>query len=232
MQDFNIETDQLSSDSAENSADSPNDTAGSNHCVPIDFLRSQSLFEQHMLRAIEALSRNFKQIEKKVSSLDETVNSQSKEFGFCFASLRKCQRQTAEYANSIFDRHTLWPAIRTIVKLSDEIDGLKSRAEQFKPEDDLSSNLESFKQELGISSSIATEQMAYLDIERITPVKGEAIDTGQHRVCGCVETDSKELHRRICEVTKPGIMHRKNVIEPAAVSVFLCSRNGEEVKEK
>ena len=232
MQDFNIETDRLSSDSAENSANSPNDTDGSHQCVPTDFMRVQSLFEQHMLRAIETLSRNFKQMEKKVSSLAETVNGQGKEFGLCFTSLRKCQRQTAEFAGSIFDRHALWPAIRTIVKLADEIDGLKSKAEQFKPEDDLSGNLESFKQELGISASIAAEQLACLDIERITPAKGDAIDTGRHRVCSCVETDNKELHRRICEVTKPGIVHRNNVIEPAAVSVFRCSQAVEELKEK
>lgn len=60
--------------------------------------------------------------------------------------------------------------IRTIVKLADEIINLKSKAEKLKPGDSSSSNLESFKQELGISVSIAAEQLACFDIERIIPL--------------------------------------------------------------
>jgi len=60
--------------------------------------------------------------------------------------------------------------IRTIVRLADEIDCLKSKAEQLKTEDALLDNLEPFKQELGVSGSIAAELLDCLDIERITPV--------------------------------------------------------------
>jgi hypothetical protein len=232
MRNIDVEKDKLSSVSIEKPAKSPESITDNQQCVPSDFMQAQSLFERHVLRVIETLSRDIKQMEKRVSSLAETVHGQAKEFSLCFESLRKCQKQTVEFAGSIFDRHALWPAIRTIVKLADEINDLKSKAEQFKSEDASTSIQEFFKQELDLSASIAADQLACLDIERITAVKGEAIDTERHRVCGCIETDNKDLHGKICEVVKPGIVHRKSAIEPAIVSVFRYSQESKEPKEQ
>ena len=171
------------------------------------------LLSKYTVRQFRALRTRFDALDVHLGRLDATVANQTKGFEACIDTVSKCQDQTAKMLNSQLERHALNPAIEAVVALAEELAGLKTKSITAEPNSRLT-------EEINIAAAIASEKLAYLDIEKISPGEFTCLIPHHHEVCGAQQTDNPQLHGKISMLLSCGIIYRGKVLKPAKVSVY------------
>ena len=184
------------------------------------FALSQVLYHQYVYGQLSALNQNSQEWKEQIARLNEIVERQGQSLEQCVTAVAACQKETASVLNREVERHTVKPAMETVVALAEELFHLRDLIEQFCPESGPYDDLEQLKQESEVSCQVACGKLSYLDIERITPSTGDEFDPSVHAACGHVETSDSTLHSRIDKLITSGITHRGKVLRQAKVCVF------------
>lgn len=174
----------------------------------------------YLARRSKYFKRVLKEIRGQLQQQSESIAQQWCQLQECVKLVEKSRQETAKILNHDLERHTLIPAIETVVRLYDEIIGLKIIAEKTGQE---AKDFPAFKQlvrALQISARTAEDQIACLGIETIAPSDGDELDAQKHLAYHPVDTNRKELHGRVSQLFSPGLMYRGKVLRQARVSVF------------
>lgn len=135
-----------------------------------------------------------------------------------------CQKQTAEIANAMIERHALNPAIETVFILTNLIHQL---AEKTKSSTEQHTTCHLFKPILNSISEtvkIANDKCEYLGIEKISPDELDDFNAKEHEIKQPVTTEDSNKHKKIHQTLIPGLMYRGKVLKFAQVSVY-CFKN-------
>ena len=173
------------------------------------------------------LSRGYKLIRRllrrqhdRFVELAAVVQRQTTGFEQCLNTVRNCQEQTAKISNHEIERHSLNPAIESVVLLANELERLHGLATQMIGEGRACAKVQKLIDDLAVSVQIAQDRLRYLDIEKISPSVNDCFDPKLHTVCSYSDTDDPLRSGCISEMITAGIIYRGKVLRPARVSVF------------
>ena len=182
-------------------------------------------FDAYLARRFRYCKRVLKEIYRQLQHQSNTIAQQWCQLQECIKTTENCRQENAKILNHELERHTLNPAIETVVQLYDEIISLKNLAEKFKHEAKDCPAIVPLLRALQISADIAEDKLAYLGIERLTPAESDELDPIKHNACHAVQTNSEELHRKVSQLLSPGLIYRGKVLRQARVSVFRYSND-------
>jgi len=178
----------------------------------------------YLKRRLKFFKSILKEIRKQQRQLKETVDVLGLGYQKCIHIAANCQEQATKILNDYHERHALYPAIKTVVLLVDELFRLNELTKTLQEEAKGNGELQRIIEELQISASIAQDRLADLDIEKITANTGDSIDTQLHTLHGHIDTPDDSLHGKISQLLKLGIMYQGKVLRPAKVSAFRCCK--------
>jgi len=196
------------------------------------FAPSAVLYQQYVYSQLNSLNQNFQELRIQIQHLNEIVQHQGQHCDQYVTIVANCQRDTAKVLNQELERHVLKPAVEAIVTLADELFHLDELVKHLCQGAVGSDELEKLGQDVHISNQIARDKMACLDIERITPSKGDNFMPQKHSISAHAETSDKALHGKVKQTITPGIVCRSKVLRQARVSVFLYVQINESIEEK
>ena len=184
-----------------------------------DFVSSDS-FLSCLLLPRKQINKALKACTGQLQQLTETVKWLGQGYQQCVKDVKTCQEQTEKVLRYTLEKHALEPAIKTVVDLSDEVLRLDDIAQKLLQSSEFNNELKTLANELQISAAITTEKLTHLDIDRLTPSKGERLDPKLCEVRDFVNTQDKALHGRIAKLISPGLWYRGKVLRQSRVSVF------------
>ena len=196
------------------------------------FAPSVVLYHQYVYGQLSLLNQNSQDLRKQIQHLNEIVQHQGQRCDQYVTIIANCQRDTAKVLNQELERHVLKPAVEAIVTLADELFHLDELVKHLCQGAVASDELEKLEQDVQISNQIARDKMTCLDIERITPSKGDSFEPQTHIISAHAETSDKALHGKIKQTITPGIVYRSKVLRQARVSVFRYVQINESIEEK
>ena len=156
----------------------------------------------------------------QLQQLTETVKWLGQGYQQCVKDVKTCQEQTEKVLRCTLEKHALEPAIKAVVDVSDEVLRLDGIAQKLLQSSEFNNELKTLANELQISATITTEKLTHLDINSLTPSKGERLDPKLCEVRGFINTQDKALHGRIGKLISPGLWYRGKVLRQPRVSVF------------
>ena len=132
----------------------------------------------------------------------------------------ECQRVTADLLNRAFERHALYPAVRAVWALAEEISGLNRLAKETADRISGCPALRPLMEAAALASLVAEDKLACLDAKRICPCPGESFNPARHEPVGVVETEDESQRGRVAELVSPGLEYRGEVLRQARVKIF------------
>ena len=134
-----------------------------------------------------------------------------------------CQKQTAELANQSIERHALHPAILTVDLLADLISQIARQADTLINNKDIESSLVPLSHLILDAAKIADSKKAQLEIQAVSPVDGDDLDSSLHEIVKAIATDDESKNKKVHDTIAAGIVYRGKILHPAKVSVYRFS---------
>ena len=131
-----------------------------------------------------------------------------------------CQRQAAEYANDVVERHALNPAVETVFALTNLIRQLHEQSASLLADHGCCKPVSPIFDALSEAVKIADARCDRLDIERLSPNDLDDFDSQEHDIKQAAATDDSSKHRKIKETLAPGLIYRGKVLRQAKVCIY------------
>ena len=131
-----------------------------------------------------------------------------------------CQKQTAEIANAVLERHALNPAIKTVFTLTKRIRDLSEQFADLAEKQSSCPLLEPISNSISEAVKLTNDKCEYLGIREIFPLVLEDFNPQEHEIKQTTATDDRDKHRKIHQTLISGLMYRGKVLTPAKVSVY------------
>jgi len=131
-----------------------------------------------------------------------------------------CQKEAAEFANHVLERHALHPAVETVDSLTTLIGQLCEQAISLADGQMHCPVFQDLLDTIAEADKIAQAKREYLDIESICPDPLEEFDSESCEVRQAVPTDDPDMHKRVERTLVPGLRYRGTVLRRARVSVY------------
>lgn len=131
-----------------------------------------------------------------------------------------CQKEAAEFANHVLERHALHPAVETVDFLATLIGQLYEQATSLADGQTHCPVFQPLLDSIAEAAKMAQAKREYLDIESICPEPLEEFDSESCEIRQAVRTDDRDMHKRIERTLVPGMRYRGDVLRRAKVSVF------------
>lgn len=131
-----------------------------------------------------------------------------------------CQKQTAEFANHVIERHALHPAVETVDLLTGLIEQLNDQANDLL---DAAAHCPMFEPLFGSiaeAARMAHAKREHLDMESICPAPLDELDIDKHEIRQAVCTDDPSKHKRVERTLIAGLIYRGTVLRRAKVSIY------------
>jgi len=135
-----------------------------------------------------------------------------------------CQKQTAEIANAIVERHALNPAIETVFILTNLLHQLAEKTKSLTGQYTTCHLFEPILNLISETAKMANDKCEYLGIEKISPDELDDFNAKEHEIKQPVTTNDSSKHKKIHQTLIPGLMYRGKVLKFAQVSVY-CFKN-------
>lgn len=209
-----------------------NDVAQKNDKILLESSANANQFENlgcwwpFIARRFTSLKIGIARINRNLRRVDQTIERNNKGLCQCFYAVKSCQEQTAKVLNNEMDRHALNPAVESVVSLADELLRLEQLGRELSIQAGSDPQIKRLLEELTISSQIAHNKLAYLDIVKITAMKGEVFNAQIHTIAACQITDDSVLHGKISEMIMAGIVYRGKILKHARVAIFKYEQRG------
>lgn len=131
-----------------------------------------------------------------------------------------CQKEAAEFANHVLERHALHPAVETVDFLTALIEQLQEQAASFVDGQTHCPVFQGLLDAIAGAAKIAQAKREYLDIESVCPDPLEEFDSESCEIRQAVQTDDPDMHTRVERTLVPGLRYRGAVLRRAKVSVY------------
>ncbi len=131
-----------------------------------------------------------------------------------------CQKQTAEFANHVLERHALYPAVETVDFLTGLIGQLNEQAASLVADHACCRVFRSLLEAIAEATRMAQTKREYLDMETICPGPLEDLDPEKDEVRQVVPTEDAGKHKRVERTVIPGLIYRGTVLRRAKVSIY------------
>ena len=131
-----------------------------------------------------------------------------------------CQKEAAEFANHVLERHVLHPAIETVDSLATLIDQLQEQAASFVDGQTHCPVFQALLDAIAEAAKMAQAKRDYLDIESVCPDPLDESDSVTCEIRQAVQTDDPDMHKRVERTLVPGLRYRGAVLRRAKVSVY------------
>ncbi|MCD4831696.1 MAG: nucleotide exchange factor GrpE [Anaerohalosphaeraceae bacterium] len=146
------------------------------------------------------------------------------ELGKHIEIVANCQKQTAEFANAVLERHALDPAIKTVFALTNLIQDLSEQSANLLKEPNSCLLLKPMLDSISEAVKLANDKCEYLGIKKISPDELEDFNAQEHEIKQTMTIDDNNKHKKIHQTLIPGLAYRGKVLTPAKVSVY-CFKN-------
>jgi hypothetical protein len=131
-----------------------------------------------------------------------------------------CQKEAAEFANHVLERHALHPAVETVDSLATLISQLNEQAASFADARTHCPVFQGLLDAIAEAAKMAQAKREYLDIESICPKPLAEFDSETCEVRQAVQTDDPDMHTRVERTLVPGLRYRGAVLRRAHVSLY------------
>lgn len=131
-----------------------------------------------------------------------------------------CQKQTAEFANHVIERHALHPAVEAVDLLTGLIGQLNDQANGLV---DAGAHCPMFAPLFGSiaeAARMAQAKRECLDMESICPAPLDDLDIDKHEIRQVIPTDDPDKHKRVERTLIAGLIYRGTVLRRAKVTVY------------
>lgn len=167
------------------------------------------------------LSRQNRLLSKVLKARDEDLAALKN----CFYTVADCQKQTAELANQFIERHALHPAILTVDLLANLISQIAHQADALINNQDISPSLTTLMPLILDAAKIADSKKAQLEIQVVSPVDGDDLDSSLHEIVQVIATDDESKNKKVHSTIVAGAAYRGKILRPARISVYRFSGN-------
>jgi len=165
------------------------------------------------------LSRQNRLLSKVLKARDEDLAALEN----CFCTVADCQKQTAELANQFIERHALHPAILTVDLLANLISQIARQADALINNQDISPSLATLMPLISDAAKIADSKKAQLEIQAVSPVDGDDLDSSLHEIVQAIATDDESKNKKTHDTITAGVVYRGKILRPAKISVYRFS---------
>jgi len=131
-----------------------------------------------------------------------------------------CQKQTAEFANHVIDRHALHPAVETVDLLTGLIGQLNAQANGLVDAGAHCPMFEPLFGSIAEAARMAHAKCEHLDMRSICPAPLDDLDTDEHEIRQVIPTDDPNKHKRVERTLISGLIYRCAVLRRAKVSIY------------
>lgn len=159
-------------------------------------------------------------INECLRQLAERYESRTGSLEACLRIVAECQKEQARYANSVFERHALHPAIATVDLLTSLIQQLCKQATSVVGNQTHCPLFNPLLESIAAAAKVAQAKREYLDMEAICPHQLDDFDPNKHDVRQAVQTDDADKHKKIERTLISGLIYRGTVLRQAQVSIY------------
>jgi len=131
-----------------------------------------------------------------------------------------CQKETAEFANHVVERHALHPAVETVDFLTTLIRQLTEQAASLVEGRAHCPVFQPLFNSIADAAKMAQAKREYLDMEAICPQPLEDLDVEKDEIRQVVQTDDPGKHKRVERTLIPGLIYRGSVLRRAKISIY------------
>jgi len=162
--------------------------------------------------------------EKLNTFISQGAENQQANAGKYIEMVANCQKQTAEMANAVFERHALNPAIKTVFTLTKLIRDLAEQSASLSEKQSSCPLIGPMLNSISEAVKLANDKCEYLGIEEISPGELDDFNAHEHEIKQTTTTDDKEKHKKVHRTLISGLKYRGKVLVPAQVSAY-CFKN-------
>ena len=131
-----------------------------------------------------------------------------------------CQKQTAEFANHVIERHALHPAVEAVDLLTGLIGQLNDQANGLVEAGAHCPMCEPLLGSIAEAARMAQAKRECLDMESICPAPLDDLDIDKHEIRQVIPTDDPDKHKRVERTLIAGLIYRGTVLRRAKVTVY------------
>jgi hypothetical protein len=131
-----------------------------------------------------------------------------------------CQKEAAEFANHVLERHALHPAVETVDFLATLIGQLYEQATSLADGQMHCPVFQDLLDAIAEAARMAQIKREYLDLESVYPEPLAEFDSESCEVRQAVPTHDPDKHKRVERTLVPGLRYRGAVLRRAQVSVY------------
>jgi molecular chaperone GrpE (heat shock protein) len=131
-----------------------------------------------------------------------------------------CQKQTAEFANHVIERHALHPAVETVDLLTGLIGQLNDQANGLVDAVAHCPMFEPLFGSIAEAARMAHAKREHLDMRSICPAPLDDLDIDKHEIRQVIPTDNADKHKRVERTLISGLIYRGAVLRRAKVSIY------------
>ncbi|MEA3227099.1 MAG: hypothetical protein U9Q07_14210, partial [Planctomycetota bacterium] len=152
--------------------------------------------------------------------LTQAYTSQTNRLESQLQIVTACQKETAEFANHVVERHALHPAVETVDFTTTLIRQLSEQAASLAEPRTYCPVFQPLFNSIADAAKMAQAKREYLDMETICPQPLEDLDVERHEIRQVVQTDDPGKHKRVERTLVPGLIYRGSVLRRAKVSIY------------
>jgi hypothetical protein len=207
------------------------------HCTEGDYanapdaiLNDGGIRQSSVAEVTNVIYKFFASMHTQLSRQNRLLSKTLKTSEIHFAELKNyfniaatCQKQTAELANQSIERHALHPAILTVDLLADLISQIARQADTLINNQDISPSLAPLMPLISDAAKIADSKKAQLEIQTVSPVDGDNLDSSLHEIVKAITTDDEGKNKKVHDTIAAGIVYRGKILRPAKISVYRFS---------
>ena len=173
----------------------------------------------------KSITNRFEQLETIVFTSVEECKKNTDRLEKYFKIAGDCQKQTAAFANNQLEKHALHPAIETVDALTRLIQQIYEQMTNLSAPQTQCPLFSTLISSVTQASQIAKEKCQSLDIGPIEPKPCDDFEPDKHEIKNVVNTNDREMHKKINDLLTPGLIYRGTVLRQAKVSVFRYCEN-------
>lgn len=169
---------------------------------------------------VDLCESGIEQLNECLRQLAERYESRTGSLEAYLKIVAECQKEMARYANSLFERHALHPAIATVDLLTSLIQQLYEQATSVVENQTHCPLFNPLLESIAATAKVAQAKREYLDIEAICPNQFDEFYPDKHDVRQAVQTEDAGKHKKIERTLIPGLIYRGIVLRHAQVSIY------------
>ena len=162
----------------------------------------------------------FERLSERLGLLAQAYTNHTSHLESFVQIVTACQKQTAEFANHVLERHALHPAVETVDFLATLIGQLNEQAASLVEGQMCCPVFQSLLDSIAEAAKMALAKREYLDIESMCPEPLDEFDSEGSEIRQAVQTDDPDKHKRVERTLITGLIYRGTVLRRVKVSVY------------